>query len=222
MAGAIFWTKKDSNQDINNIENRKSAPQNPMELIRAVDENDHVMGDPNAPVKIVEYSDFECPYCKIFHPVMKMVMEEYGKTGQVAWVYRHFPIYQLHPIKAHKEAVASECAAELGGNTAFWEFADRFFEITPSNNKTDIDTVLPKIATGIGLDGVSFNECLKSGKYDEHVREDIKNAKVTGGRGTPWSIVISSSGKKYPINGAQPYDSVKAIIESALYESQTQ
>lgn len=176
--------------------------------------DDHVRGDPNAPVKIVEYSDFECPFCKRFHDTMKQVTTEYG--DKVAWVYRHFPLDQLHPVKARKEAVAVECANELGGNDAFWKFADRFFELTPSNNQTDVDTVLPQIAKEIGLDVNAFNTCLASGKYDEHIQSEIDNAVATGGNGTPWSIVVGKGGKMYPLSGAQPYESVKQLIELAL------
>lgn len=177
---------------------------------------DHIRGDADAPVTIIEYSDFECPFCKRFHATMKQVVEE--SKGRVRWVYRHFPLEELHPVKARKEAVASECAAELGGNDAFWKYADRFYELTPSNNRTDIDTVLPRIAREIGLDPAKFAACLASGKYDRHVEEDLQNAVATGGRGTPWSLVVSKSGKIYPLSGAQPYAAVKQLVELALQD----
>ena len=141
-------------------------------------------------------------------------MSEYG-DGKVAWVYRQFPLDQLHS-KARKEAVASECAAELGGNDAFWKFTDRFFEVTPSNDQTNIDTVLPQIAKEIGLDVGKFNTCLDSGKYDGKIESDVQNAAATGGNGTPWSILVTPSGKKVPISGAQPYEQIKAAIDAAL------
>ncbi|MBI3938923.1 MAG: thioredoxin domain-containing protein [Betaproteobacteria bacterium] len=177
---------------------------------------DHIRGNPGAPVTLIEYSDFECPFCKRFHATMKKVVEE--SNSKVKWVYRHFPLDELHPVKARKEAAASECAAELGGNDAFWKFADRFFELTPSNNKTNIDTVLPQIAREIGLDKARFASCLASGKYDRHIEEDYQNALATGGRGTPWSIIVSKSGKTYPLSGAQPYAAVKQLVELALRE----
>lgn len=186
--------------------------------VNPVTSADHIRGNPNAPVKIVEYSDFECPFCKRFHPTMGQVMNEYGKNGKVAWVYRHFPVDALHPIKARKEAAASECANELGGNVTFWKYADRLFDNVSSNNKTDIDAVLPQTALEIGLDVQKFNACLASNKYDAHVQNDLDNAIATGGNGTPWSIVVAKSGKKYPLSGAQPYDSVKQLIELALQE----
>src|SRR5437868_3213524 len=87
--------------------------------IREVTSDDHILGNPNAPVVIVEYSDTECPFCKQFHTTLRRVMTEYGKDGKVAWVYRHFPIDSLHS-KARKEAEALECANELGGSVKFW------------------------------------------------------------------------------------------------------
>lgn len=184
--------------------------------MRPVSESrDHIRGDPAAPVTLVEYSDFECPFCKGFHQTVKKLVDESGR--RVRWVYRHFPLDEIHS-KARKEAAASECAAELGGNEAFWKFADRFFELTPSNNKTDIDAVLPRIAGEIGLDRARFASCLASGRHDRRVEEDLQNAGATGGRGTPWSIIVSKSGKTYPLSGAQPFASVKQLIELATRE----
>jgi predicted DsbA family dithiol-disulfide isomerase len=81
-----------------------------------------------------------------------------------------------------------------------------------------VDTVLPQIAREIGLNESAFNTCLASGKYDEHVQDDYDNAIATGGSGTPWSIVVTANGKKYPLSGSQPYESVKQLIELALSE----
>lgn len=186
--------------------------------IRAVTAEDHIKGSPDALVKIVEYSDFECPFCKRFHDTMNEIMKEEIDEGDVAWVYRHFPLDQLHPVKARAEAVASECAAELGGNDAFWQFADRFMELTPSNNRTEIETVIPQIIREIGLDEQAFTTCFESGKYDEHIEADIADAVATGGRGTPWSIVIAPNGKTFPLNGAQPKAAIEQLIEIAKKE----
>lgn len=177
---------------------------------------DHIRGNLEAPVTLIEYSDFECPFCKRFHVTVKKLVEE--SAGQVKWVYRHFPLEELHPGKARREALASECAAELGGNEAFWKFADRFYELTPSNNRTDLDTVLPRIAREIGLDEAKFASCLASGRYDRRVQEDFENAAATGGRGTPWSIIVSKRGKTYALSGAQPYAAVKELVERARRE----
>ena len=185
--------------------------------------DDHIRGNRDAPVKIVEYSDTECPFCKAFHVTLQKASQEYG--DDVAWVYRHFPLDQLHS-KARTEAVALECAAEQGGpssplgtsNDAFWQYADRWYELTPSNDQTDIETVLPQIAKEIGLDESKFATCLESKKFDAHIEDNVQNAKATGGNGTPWSIVVAANGKKYPLSGAQPYEAVKQLIELALKE----
>ena len=189
-------------------------PSKQLENLKPISADDHIRGNSDAPIKIVEFSDTECPLCKRFHETMKQVMNTYGDTGKVAWVYRHFPLDQLHS-KARKEAEAIECAGAQGGNGAFWKYADRLYEITESNNRLDL-TELPKIASFIGIDVSKFNECLVSGTYAKHVADDLANAVATGGRGTPWSIFIAPDGTKLPINGAQPYEAVAQLIETAL------
>lgn len=93
--------------------------------IDPVTEDDYIRGNQDATVKIVEYSDFDCPYCAQFHQTMKQIVNDYD-ASEVAWVYRHFPIPQLHP-DAPRKARASECVADLGGEDAFWTFADEIF-----------------------------------------------------------------------------------------------
>lgn len=191
-------------------EQRESGALRPVSNAR-----DHIRGKPDAPVTLVEYSDFECPFCKRFHGTLKELVDKSG--GKVRWVYRHFPLVEIHS-KAPREAAASECAAELGGNGAFWKFADRFFELTPSNNKTEIDAVLPRVARDIGLDEARFASCLASGRHTRRVEEDRQNALATGGRGTPWSIIVSKRGKTYALSGAQPYAAVRRLVDLALEE----
>lgn len=189
---------------------------NPLDKIMPVTEEDHIRGNPNAPVKIVEFSDTECPFCKSFHLTMGQVIREYGVDGQVAWVYRHFPLDQIHQ-KARKEAEATECAAEIGGNKGFWDYVDRLFEITPSNDRLDL-SLLPQIAEEVGLNRSEFVSCLESGRWADEVAADLENAINTGGQGTPWSIVIAPNGKKFSISGAQPYSVIESVIETALKE----
>ena len=185
-----------------------------LEAIRPISAEDHIRGNPDAPVKIVAYTDTECPFCNRFHDTLQELMASYGNEGKVAWVYRHFPIDQLHP-KARKEAMAAECAAAQGGDDAFWAYMDRMMEITPSNDGLD-PAELPKIAAFVGLDITQFNTCLSSDTYAQRVQEDIENAVATGGQGTPWSIVVGPTGKKYELSGAQPLEAVKQIVDIAL------
>lgn len=180
--------------------------------LKPVTSADWILGDPNAPVKIVEFSDPECPFCKRFHVTMKQIVQEY--KGKVAWVYRHFPLDSLHS-QARKEANAMECAGELGGNVKFWAYLDRLMEITPSNDGLDL-AELPKIAKYVGLDVSKFNACSDSDRYADKIEEQYQDATSSGGQGTPYSIVIGPKGGSLPINGAYPFSEVKKIVESAM------
>lgn len=222
VAGAVFMSNGKGKDTVvtAKTETNQLAQKEPVATtnsVRAVTKDDHIKGSLDAPVMIVEYSDYECPFCKRFHDTMNEVMKEVD-DGQVAWVFRHFPLDQLHPVKARAVAVASECVSEQGGNESFWKFSDRYMELTLSNNKTPIETVIPQIVQEIGLNGAAFQTCFESGKFDQHIEDDIKNAIATGGRGTPWSVVIASNGKTFPLNGAQPPEAVKQLINLAAQE----
>ncbi len=156
--------------------------------LAAVSANEHVLGNPNAKIAMVEFSDTECPFCKQFQTTLHSIVNEYGKDGTLAWVYRHFPIDSLHP-KSRKEAEATECAAEQGGNDAFWKYLDEVYKRTTSNNKLD-PAELPKIAASQSLDMTAFNECLVSGKFAAKVDENYKDAVKAGGTGTPYTVFI--------------------------------
>ncbi|MEX2014178.1 MAG: thioredoxin domain-containing protein [Parcubacteria group bacterium] len=180
--------------------------------IAPVTEKDHIIGSRDAALVIVEYSDTECPFCKTFHNTMKEVVKTYD--GQVAWVYRHFPIAQLHE-RATKEAEATECAAELGGNQSFWNYLDKIFETTNSNDSLD-PAELPKIAAAVGLDVTAFNTCLSSGRHNEFVRKSVEEAVRAGALGTPYSVIIAKDGRKVVINGAEPLANIKLNIDALL------
>lgn len=183
--------------------------------IRPIDENDHTLGNPEARVVVVEYSDTECPFCKEFHKTMRSLMTEYGSKGNLAWVYRHFPVEELHS-KAPREAEALECAGALGGNSKFWEYANRIYEVTPSNNNLE-PKELENIAKQVGLASDKFNTCLDSGEFTPRVQADTYDAQGAGGEGTPFSVVIDTeTGDTYPVNGAYPYAQMKNIINLIL------
>lgn len=186
--------------------------------IDPVTEADHIRGNLNAPVKFVEYSDFECPFCKRQHETLLSVVEKLG-PDKVAWVYRQFPLEQLHPVKAMAASMASECVAELGGNDAFWLFTDRYFEETLTNNRTDVETLIPKLVAETGVNKQAFTTCFESEKHKAAIEADIADAVETGGRGTPWSVIIGPTGKTYPINGALPASVIEQTIERALQEA---
>ncbi len=171
--------------------------------------DDHLLGNPKADVVIIEYSDAQCPFCQRFHETMTQVMNDYGKTGSVAWVYRHFPLDQIHPY-ARKGAEALECANELGGNEGFWKFESEIFS---ADTKSIAPDALPSLATAAGLDAAKFNACVTSGKYAARVQKDFEDGAQVGVHGTPYSIVWNrKTNTQMPINGALPFDNVKTIL----------
>lgn len=222
IAGAVIYTKKSPSPPASNNPPSDSQvaqvpnPSSPLDNLNPITEKDHMLGNPNAPVTIVTFSDLECFYCKRFHAeTMKKIMDEYGKDGRVRWVFRSFPL-DIHP-KAKNEAEAAECANELGGNEKFWAFIDRVFEVTPSNNGLD-PKELPKIAAYIGLNKTKFEQCLVSAseKYDSLIKESSENAVKSGALGTPYSIIIGPKGVKTAVAGAYPFEEVKKEIDAML------
>ncbi len=216
MALALYFSLGTSTQvAVDKVEPKVAAPADTTSAIRKITPSDYIKGSLDAPIKIVTYSDFECPFCKRHHETMNALMDKYSKTGEVAWVFRQFPLDSLHPVKARSVAIASECVGEQGGNDSFWKFADRYFDLTLTNNRTDIDKVVPQILSEIAINKAKFDACVASDKYTEKIEADIANAMETGGRGTPWSIVVAANGKTFPINGAQPITEIERLITEA-------
>ncbi len=187
----------------------------PLKKLSAVTNEDWVRGNPKAPITIIEFSDLECPFCKRFHETMLDIAAAY--PNDVAWVYRHFPLDQLHK-KARPEAEAAECAGKLGGNDAFWKFTDKIFETTPSNDGLDL-SLLPQFATELGLNKADFEKCLTNGETKELVNKDYEEAVAVGGRGTPYPIIITKNGEKVALQGAVPFENMKEGIDKILSET---
>lgn len=205
IAGAVFWAGKSGTGGNNAGGSQSTRAYTPGK--------DHILGNPNATVKVIEYADLECRYCKDFHVTMHQIMDYYGKDGNVAWIFRHFPLSQIHS-KAPQEAQASECAADQGGDTAFWRYIDKVYEITPSDNGLDLGK-LPEIAQEIGLDVAAFNQCLESGKFAQRVAAEYQEAVSGGGQGTPYTFLMVGS-ESVVLAGSQPYDSMRAAIDALL------
>ncbi len=156
---------------------------------------DHVRGNPDAAVTVIEYSDFQCPFCAKFHVDMKALVKE----TDVRWIYRHYPLAAIHPL-ATKAAEASECA---GAQNGFWAYSDALFE---ARGKIT-DAVLTDIARAMELDLDAFETCLTSGKFRARVlaqREEGASKKILG---TPTFFV---NGKRY--GGALPYADLKKLF----------
>ena len=178
--------------------------------VASVDQKlDHILGDPSAEISLIIFSDLECPFCKKFHYTTKEILAAY--PGEVNLVFRHFPLDNLH-TKARSEAQATECAAEQG---KFWEYIDRLFEITPSNDGL-AEEALKQIATELNLDLNQFEDCQSSEKYQEKINAYLADGIKAGARGTPYSILISKQGDKIVISGAQPASAIKSQIDKLL------
>lgn len=193
----------------------QQEPVDQTDQIAPVTENDYRKGPADAAVTIVEYSDFDCPFCSRFHDSMNEIV---ANNPDVAWVYRHFPLEQLHP-EAEGVAMAAECVGELAGSDAFWSFTDGYFAARGANDGTAHDVLVPRLAVEAGVSNAALTECMDSGRTQPLVQEDIDNAIATGGRGTPWSILIGPTGETYPINGALPTAAIEQLIEVALDEA---
>lgn len=182
--------------------------------VRRVSSRDHIYGNPHAPVSLIEYSDFECPFCKRFHVTAKEVIDSYG--GKVNWVYRHFPL-PIHNPGAQKQAEASECANQLGGNDAFWKFTDAIYTRTQSNGNGFPLTQLAPLGKEIGLDEKQFKECLDSGKQASRVQEDIDEGTQIGITGTPANILLHNNTGEVAVKfGAHPLDAFRADVDRLL------
>lgn len=215
IALAIYFSGFGNNQTTNNTNVATTPTTNTTTnaKIRPVDETDHIKGNPNAPILVVEYSDYDCPFCKQFHETMTRIMDEYGVGGNVAWVYRQFPIAQLHP-NSERISQAALCVGDLGGNDAFWSYSDLIFAERELNEPTNISK-LPEYAEKVGVKKDELIACLDSGKNRTVLDASLQDGAGAGIRGTPQSFVIVGN-QMATIEGAQPYAVVKQIIENLL------
>lgn len=170
-------------------------------------DNVRIQGSEDADVIIVEWSDFQCPYCSRFFAQTKGQLDsEYIETGEVAFVYKDFPLESIHP-QATPAALASWCAAE---QDAFWEYHDILF----TNQQALSDSNYKQWAVDLGLDADQFNDCYDSGKYANNVQAELAEGSANGIRGTPGFIVMSADGEKRElVSGAQPFAAFQAAIE---------
>lgn len=179
-----------------------NEPQQPSIAIVGADD-DPVKGDKNAPVTIIEFSDFQCPYCgRFYSQTLSQIEEKYIKTGKAKFVYRDFPL-SFHQF-AQKAAEAAECADEQG---RFWEYHDKIFQ---NQQSLSIEN-LRKWALDLSLDGGKFGSCLDSGRYEEEIKKDFQDGSAAGVTGTPAFFINGIL-----VEGAHPFESFKAVIEAEL------
>lgn len=176
-----------------------------------IEEGDPVLGDKDAAVTIVEFSDFQCPFCKraADGAVADFKDSTYFKEGKVNLVYKHFPLNSIHPY-AQKAAEAAECANRQG---MFWEYHDALF--ANQNSLTTSD--LKQYASNLGLDTATFNECLDGNEAKSEVQKETTQAANAGGRGTPYFVVINTKTQKtQTVSGAVPFSNIEAAINAVM------
>lgn len=212
IALAIFFTAGNKADAPTVAENTQEVV-NEDDTPRAVDASDYIRGNPNAQILIIEYSDYDCPFCKQYHETLRQIMDEYGVTGRVGWVYRQFPIGQLHP-NSPKLSEAALCVGSLGGNDAFWKFTDMIFEGREIDEPTN-PIKLPEYAETAGVNKDEYYACLDSKKMEESLKASIEDAFNMGARGTPYTVVMVGN-EQAVINGAQSYETVRGVIDNLL------
>lgn len=174
--------------------------------VRAPSAQDHIIGSPSAPIVLIEYSDFQCPYCNLVHPTIKRLVSE--SNGQIAWVYRHLPLESIHP-EARPSAIASECVNEQLGGEGFWAFADAMF----ANQKSLNAAFYEQTAVSLGADLTEFKACVASGTYASRVDADTSEAMNNGGQGTPYTVLYDNRGQ-IGVSGALPYETFSSVIKA--------
>lgn len=181
-------------------------------------DDDPVLGDPNAPVTIVEFSDYECPFCKRhFDQTYSQLKTNYIDTGKVKLVFRDLPL-SFHDPLATKEAIAANCAREQGNDETYFKMHSAIFSTTTSNGSGMTMDQLYGLASTVGIDQASFKACIDSDKYKDEVAKDLADAGAAGATGTP-SFVIGPSGDQVSgklVVGAQPYSVFQAEIDALL------
>lgn len=182
---------------------------------RPVDETDNIRGNPNAPILLIEYSDYDCPFCKEFHDSMNLIMDEFGVDGRVAWVYRQFPIEQLHP-NSPRISEAALCVGDVGGNDAFWKFTDLIFEQREYDAATNV-VKLPDYAERAGVSAGEYTACMDSGRMRQPVLDSVKDGFDAGIRGTPYTFIVAGN-QQAVINGARSYEGMRGIVTNLLQQ----
>ncbi len=209
-----YLKKGGSGSEVANTDPTAQAPeqQAPPEIdptkVPEISDSDWVKGNASAKVALIEYSDFECPFCQSFHPTINQALEEYPNDLKV--VFRHFPL-SFHQ-NAQKYANAAECMAESGGSAAFWAFADNIFGLA-QGTVPDLD----KIIGELGYDVATINSCITSAKFADKIKEQQDAGTAANVSGTPGVVIINTETKEAKVlPGAVPFADVKAAIDEVL------
>lgn len=175
--------------------------------------DDHILGNPEAPVHIITYSDIDCEYCKTFRESMEQLVSDESERGAVAWVYRHYPQVAQH-LYASKHALAAECAYLLGKDTAFFGFIRSVNQIAPGSGQFD-PAGYSVIADTLSLPKKDFLSCIEGEKTAVRVERDVRNALDIGADALPYSVLLVDGKAPVPISGALSYQELKAVVDKA-------
>jgi len=178
-----------------------------MSLHPPVTEHDHTAGPDEAPVTLVEYGDYECPYCGMAYPIVKEIQRKFG--DQLRFVFRNFPLKEAHPHALH----AAEAAESAGAQGKFWEMHDAIFE----HQHALEDKHLVAYAEAIGIDPDRVADDLSNGTYVKRVREDFRSGVRSGVNGTPTFFI---NGERYNGPWADPFQFARALQDAALVRSE--
>lgn len=204
------------NQVPSQIAPAQQYPSNPVKVSIA---GDPILGDKNAELTLVEFSDYECPFCKkTFTELLPELKKDYIDTGKLRLVYKDLPL-PFHQ-NAAKEAEAAQCAKDQGGDVAYFKYHDQIFTKTSGGGAGIALDQLPILAEEINLNVVQFQKCLDDGKFKAEVNKDLAEAQKVGANGTPtWFLGKTGSSDTIEgtiIVGAQPYTIFKTAIDKAL------
>jgi len=179
--------------------------------------DDPILGNPDAPITIIEFSDYQCPFCaRFFSDTLPLLKSEYVEKGIVNFIYRDFPIQSIHP-NAAPAAMAAECANEQGN---FWQYHDILFKNQKEwkdLNSEDALKVFGQYAYKIGMNQEQFENCLNSGKYFKEIKEDLDSGREYGVTGTPGFFIGNDKIGFTSISGAKPFSEFKAVIDEKIY-----
>ncbi len=183
-------------------------------------DDDPILGDKNAPVTIIEFSDYECPFCKRhFESTHPELVKNYIDTGKAKLVFRDLPL-SFHDPMASKEAIAASCAQDQGGDKKYFEFHDEIFKRTTSNGNGLDDAKIQKIASDLKLNISTFTTCLSDTAKANEVKKDVADGSAAGASGTPTFLIgkSTSDGKIDGdlVVGAQPFAAFQAVIDPLL------
>lgn len=215
IGAIVLFTGDSSRSEVTTVGNNPTQQvAGTTERVEVSIDDDPVLGEKDAPVTIIEFSDYQCPFCrKFWQDTFPSLKREYIETGKVRFVYRDFPL-NFHP-SAIPAAEAANCAREKGGDAAYFKMHDKIFE---EQNILDGGSVsstvqfstedLKRWAKDIGY---NIDSCLNGGKYVSEIQKDLQEGSAVGVQGTPGFFINGQ-----PLSGAQPYSVFKQMIDAEL------